>query len=35
MWKNVPKEFRNRTFPTFKKYFKTNILLNYDCCETV
>ena len=35
VWKNVPKEFCHCPFPTFKKYFKTNILLNYDCCEIV
>ena len=35
VWKNVPKEFRHFPFPTFKKYLKTNILLNYECCEIV
>ena len=35
VWKNVSKEFRHYPFPTFKKYFKTNILLNYECCEIV
>ena len=35
VWKNVPKEFRHCPFPTFKKYFKTSTLLNYECCEIV
>ena len=35
VWKNAPKEFCHCPFPTFKKYFKTNTLLNYECCEIV
>ena len=35
VWKNISKEFRHCPFPTFKKYFKTNILLNYECCAIV
>ena len=33
--KNVPKKFRHYTFSTFKKYLKTNVLLNYECCDIV
>ena len=33
--KNVPKEFRHCPIPTFEKYFKTNTLLIYECCESV
>ena len=35
VWKNVLKDFRHCPFPTFKKYFNTNIRLNYECFEIV
>ena len=33
--KNVAKEFHHCSFPIFRKYFKINIQLNYECCEIV
>ena len=33
--KNVRNKYHHCTFSTFKKYFKTNALLNYECCEIV